>query len=301
MRNTFRRAAETTTLGAGRSLARERAPPYPRWHIGCAKFLLPGRYDMVRSGTTHLMHNGGRVMSRDTQTQNQQGQQGQQGQQNQLNPQSQQSGSATRQNAGNERQSSTNDQQRGSSDQQRNIATSREGGRGMQTQQGSQRSNEMTRQQGTSPVYGGRDLSSSPFSLMQRMSADMDRLFEQFGFTPSLGQLDRNVWAPQIETFRRGDKLVIRADVPGVRKDDLHVEVDDGVLTLSGERRSENEENRDGYYRSERSYGQFQRSIALPDGIEADQCQASFNDGVLEVTLPAPKQQDRQPKRIEIR
>lgn len=238
-------------------------------------------------------------MSRETATQNQQSQQNPS---NQHNTQSQQSSSTSRQGSGSERQGSTAEQQRGSSDQQRNIATSRESGRGVQTQQGHQRSSEMSRQQNVSPVYGGRDLSSSPFSLMQRMSADMDRLFEQFGFGSSLGQLGGNVWAPQIETFRRGDKLVVRADVPGVRKDDLHVEVDDGILTLSGERRSENEENRDGYYRSERSYGQFQRSIALPEGIEADQCQATFNDGVLEVTLPAPKQQqDKQPKRIEIR
>ena len=228
------------------------------------------------------------------QTPQEQQPQSQHSQQNQQGSQTQQSSSGQRAGA--------------TSDQQRTITTSREGGQGTQSSPASSRSSGIARQQDRSPAYGDRAALSDPFTLMQRMSADMDRLFEQFGFggglaAPSLGTnaLAQGTWSPQIETFRRGDQLVIRADVPGVRKEDLHVEVDDGVLTLSGERRSESEENRDGYYRSERSYGQFQRSIALPEGISADQCQASFNDGVLEVTLPAPKEQERTAKRIEIR
>jgi HSP20 family protein len=226
-------------------------------------------------------------------------------QQSQYNQQNQQ-GSQTQQSSGEQRSGA-------SSDQQRNIATSRESGTGAQSAPVSSRSTGVARQQNRSPLHGDRGALSDPFTLMQRMSADMDRLFEQFGFGSSLGgsslttpsyggtSFGASAWSPQIETFRRGDELVIRADVPGVRKEDLHVEVDDGVLTLSGERRSENEENRDGYYRSERSYGQFERAIALPEGVEADQCKASFNDGVLEVTLPAPKEQPRKTKRIEIR
>jgi HSP20 family protein len=226
------------------------------------------------------------------------GQQNQPAQQNQQNQQNQQ-GSRTQQSSGSQRTGAA-------SDQQRNIATSRESASNIQSSSGSQ-STGLSRPQTRSPVYG-RGAMSDPFTLMQRMSADMDRLFEQFGFGSSLGglafggsSLASSAWSPQIETFRRGDELVIRADVPGVRKEDLQIEVDDGVLTLSGERRSENEENRDGYYRSERSYGQFQRSIPLPEGVDADQCQASFTDGVLEVTLPAPKEQERKAKRIEIR
>ena len=220
-------------------------------------------------------------------------QQQQQSQQNQQSSQAQQS---------------TSSQRPGTSDQQRNITTSRESGSTTQSSPATSRSTGIARQQNRSPVYGDRGALSDPFTLMQRMSADMDRLFEQFGFGSSLtapafggGALASGAWSPQIETFRRGDQLVIRADVPGVRKEDLHVEVDDGVLTLSGERRSENEENRDGYFRSERSYGQFQRAIPLPEGVDAEQCRASFNDGVLEVTLPAPKEQERKTKRIEIR
>jgi len=170
----------------------------------------------------------------------------------------------------------------------------------------------------TAPVRGGA--TTNPFSLMQRMSEDMDRLFEQFGFgraglglgsswasgpeisdlSPSFAGL-QSLWTPQIETIRRGDRLVVRADLPGVDKDDVHVAVENGVLTISGERRNERTEERAGLFRSERSYGQFFRAIPLPDGARTDECDAKFNDGVLEVSLPIPKQEDRSAKRIQIR
>jgi HSP20 family protein len=147
------------------------------------------------------------------------------------------------------------------------------------------------------------------------MAYDLDRLFEQFGvgrsgfgFQPALrtpfdddflgATLSR--WAPQVEIDQRGDKLVVRADLPGMKKEDLNIEVDDGVLTISGERKQAQEENRAGFYRSERSYGQFFRSIPLPEGVNADQAEASFNDGVLEVSFPAPKQDQRRGKKIQI-
>jgi HSP20 family protein len=151
----------------------------------------------------------------------------------------------------------------------------------------------------------------NPFAAMRRWSEDMDRLFQDFG----LGQLgfgvspfrdlgaiggrvgsslgDSSDWLPQVEAFRRGDKFVVRADLPGMKKDDVKVEVENNVLTISGERTDENEENREGFYRSERSYGQFYRAIPLPEGVTADQCDATFKDGVLEVSLNAPRQRER--------
>jgi HSP20 family protein len=196
------------------------------------------------------------------------------------------------------------------SDRERPLQTGRDSGRSVD--------------QSRSGLVRHRGDANSPFAVMQRMADDMDRLFEQFGFgrmglglAPRLGTLgslldddlwsDRasqalnTVWTPQVETFRRGDNLVIRADIPGVNKEDVHVEVEDDVLTISGERKEEHEENRDGYYRSERSYGQFYRAIPLPEGVNAEKCDASFKDGVLEVTLPAPKQEERKAKRIQIR
>jgi HSP20 family protein len=152
------------------------------------------------------------------------------------------------------------------------------------------------------------------------MAEDMDRLFEDFGLglpgfavapvlstgvSPRRGALrsalQRPGWMPQIETFRKGDNLVLRADLPGLRKEDVSVEVEDGVLTISGERSAEDVEDREGYFHSERSYGQFQRSLALPEGVTGESCDATFKDGVLEVTIPVPKQAERSAKKVTIR
>ena len=108
-------------------------------------------------------------------------------------------------------------------------------------------------------------------------------------------------WAPEIETFRRGDALVVRADLPGLEKADVNVEIDNGVLSISGERCEDHTEDRDGFYRSERSYGQFYRALPRPEGVSDEQCEATFKDGVLEVTIPIPKQRERSGKRIPIR
>ena len=201
-------------------------------------------------------------------------------------------------------------------DRQRSIQTSSEQSRGTSQQS---RGTGMTRGQQTTPSSGYGAI-GSPFSLMRRMAEDMDRLFEDFGLgipgfaiSPALSSqsmqrrggstnaFQRGGWLPQIETFRRGDKLVLRADLPGLRKEDVDVEIEDGILTISGERSNENEEDREGYYHSERSYGQFQRSLALPEGVTGDNCDATFKDGVLEVTIPMPKQNERSAKKVQIR
>lgn len=207
-------------------------------------------------------------------------------------------------------------------DRQASIQTARdEGQRSQQTESGQslQQGRDTTRRGITAPVRG---TASNPFDLMRRMSEDMDRLFEQFGFgrsglglAPSAGSLlgsglgDRSsgfggaesLWMPQVEVAQRGDRFLVRADLPGVDKNDVHVEVENDVLTISGERRTEQQDERNGIFRSERSYGSFYRAIPLPDGVNADQCDARFNDGVLEVSLPLPKQEERSTKRIQIR
>lgn len=180
---------------------------------------------------------------------------------------------------------------------------------------------------GTSPVRGGggagTSIGGNPFLLMQRMAEDMDRLFEQFGFgrmglgtlpapgsllglepwrgTSRVGRTEPALWSPQVEVRQRGDDIVIRADLPGVERDNVHVEVENDVLTIRGERREEHEEEQEGFYRSERSYGQFHRMLPLPEGVSADEVEATFKDGVLEITLPAPKQQEQRARRIEVR
>jgi HSP20 family protein len=150
----------------------------------------------------------------------------------------------------------------------------------------------------------------SPFSLMRRFSEEMDRLFGDFslegGFAPgfgyelgSLADLETSMWLPQVEAFEREGKLIVRADLPGLTKDDINVEITDEAIKIRGERRQETEEKDEGYYRSERSYGSFYREIPLPSGVNGDEANASFNNGVLEITMPAPTRQ-LVSRRIEI-
>jgi HSP20 family protein len=151
---------------------------------------------------------------------------------------------------------------------------------------------------------------------MRRMAEDMDRLFDSFGLGTGLGVRSGGyddlwsaapfggagaLWSPQVEVFERDNKLVVRADVPGVNKDDVNVEINDDVLTISGERKDEHEEKREGFYRSERSYGQFYRTILLPEGVNPDQSEATFKDGVLEVTFDKPQEQQRKGRKIQVR
>ena len=174
------------------------------------------------------------------------------------------------------------------------------------------------------PGWGPTDLSPgrSPFSLMRRMMEDMDRVFEDFGLGRSFGfgrglsplwggagqglwsdatDGGTTLWSPAIEVFEQGNNLVVRADLPGLSKDDVNVDVTDDAITIEGERRSESEDRGEGFYRSERSYGRFFRSIPLPEGTDANKADATFKDGVLEITLPAPKREQRRGRKIQIR
>lgn len=141
--------------------------------------------------------------------------------------------------------------------------------------------------------------SRRPFALMRRFAEEMDRLFDDFrlGASSLIPRLEfpferrdlvEAAWMPPVEVIERGGKLVVRADLPGLSKDDVKVEVREDALCISGERRQEREEARKGFYRSERSYGSFYREVTLPEGIDVEQTKAIFRNGVLEVTLPAP-------------
>lgn len=169
---------------------------------------------------------------------------------------------------------------------------------------------------------GGYGATGNPFMAVRRIMEDMDRLASNFGFggglfSPSIFEQDpfasgrrsaggssarglQALWSPQIDVFQRGDQIVVRADLPGMKKEDVNVEIEQNALTIRGARRQEFEDESEGVYRSERSYGNFQRSIPLPEGIETDDAEASFNDGVLEITLPTPKNQGRS-RKLQIR
>jgi HSP20 family protein len=143
-----------------------------------------------------------------------------------------------------------------------------------------------------------------PFSLMRRMQEDMGRLFGDVWGRPQwpafLGEGGRTEWAPAIEAFQRGNEFVVRADVPGLSKEDLSVEIGDDALTIQGERKYDHQEEREGVFRSERSYGSFYRVVPLPTGAVSDSAKANFKDGVLEIVLQAPSQEARRGRRVEI-
>jgi HSP20 family protein len=106
-------------------------------------------------------------------------------------------------------------------------------------------------------------------------------------------------WVPAVDVFDTRDAVVLKAELPGMKVDDIEIEVDDNVLTLKGERAFEEKVDEERYYRVERRYGAFQRSLALPQGVKADEIQASYDDGVLQVTVP--KAEAARPKRIEVK
>jgi len=126
----------------------------------------------------------------------------------------------------------------------------------------------------------------------------MNRLFGTVFDTQAGGDGGARRWIPAMDLVEQGEEYVLRADLPGVGEDDVSVELEDNVLTISGERKSEHEEQGDGFRRIERSSGSFSRSLTLPEGIDAEQIRARFEQGVLEVRVPKPEQ--RKPRRVAI-
>jgi HSP20 family protein len=135
-----------------------------------------------------------------------------------------------------------------------------------------------------------------PARELDTLQSDVNRLFDSFFGRREAGTSRR--WVPAMDLVETEDTLVLRADLPGMDRDDIEIEVKDGVLTVSGERRAEHETEREGYHRVERSFGRFSRSLGLPRGIDPSGVEASFQRGVLEVKIPKPE--ERKATRIEI-
>ena len=132
------------------------------------------------------------------------------------------------------------------------------------------------------------------------IQSEMNRLFNTFFDTPtslSSGPALRR-WIPAMDLVEGEGEYVLKADLPGLSDDDVKIEVEDNVLTISGERKAEREERKDGYYRIERSSGTFRRSLNLPEGVDPEAVKASFDRGVLEVHVPKPEQ--RKPRKVQI-
>jgi HSP20 family protein len=137
-----------------------------------------------------------------------------------------------------------------------------------------------------------------PGGAMRRFRGDVDDLFHHFFEDWPVALLSEGQWPP-IEVGEEKDKVVVRAELPGVSAGDIELSVMDNALTITGEKKSTHEENTDSCYCSERRYGSFRRTIALPASVDADKVDAHFNNGILTVELP--KDQASRPRRIEVK
>ena len=127
--------------------------------------------------------------------------------------------------------------------------------------------------------------------MFRRLSHELDEMLGQFGFeaptfTPTTKEA---IWAPRVEMLTKNGDLVVRAELPGIKKEDISIELTPEEIVLKGERKQEKEEHKEGFYRAERTYGSFYRALPLPEGASIDAAKASVKDGVLEVTMPVAK------------
>jgi HSP20 family protein len=137
---------------------------------------------------------------------------------------------------------------------------------------------------------------SNPFSLMRRVSEEMDRNFGRFF---GAGEKTESFWSPAIEVRENNGQLNVHAELPGLKPEDVRVEVTNDQLVIQGERKYEQEDKQQGVYRSERRYGQFYRAIPLPEGANTEQAKAQFKNGVLEISIPTPEQKSNR-RQIQI-
>ena len=127
-----------------------------------------------------------------------------------------------------------------------------------------------------------------------------DRFFGD-SFFPAIGlndEFETRNWRPAVDVYDKDDKLVIKAELPGIEKNDIEIDVKEGVLTLKGERSYENEVTEQNYYRKERTYGKFHRAFTLPESVDTEKIAANLKDGVL--TVDIPKAEERKPKKISV-
>ncbi len=188
-------------------------------------------------------------------------------------------------------------------------ASGKQQGGSLVTQESGGRTNRAMARQGFRALTAAQQ---NPFSMMRQLSREMDRLMDSF-FERGFGSLwresggaqeddwqGRTLWSPQIDVQQRNDSVIVRADLPGIDRENVQVEVEGDALIISGQRREEREEGGDeqGYHLLERSYGSFYRSVPLPQGVDPDRIEAAMRDGVLTVTLPLAE--NARPRRIEI-
>lgn len=142
-------------------------------------------------------------------------------------------------------------------------------------------------------------LKLSPLGRSLGLGNHMDSIFNEF-FNPALciNESTDRLWNPVVDVYENDGRIVVKAEVPGVEKKDISVDIDHGLLTVKGERKNEEEINDERFYRKERVYGKFQRSFRLPEGTDYDKINADFKDGILTVTVP--RMEEKKPTQIAI-
>jgi HSP20 family protein len=142
------------------------------------------------------------------------------------------------------------------------------------------------------------------FPLFEGLSPELDDLFNTFGVERHFTGPASAMWTPEVEMFMKNNDLVLRADVPGLKKEDITIEFTKEAVVLKGERKQEKEEKREGYYQTERFYGSFYRAVPLPEGVKIGKAKTTVRDGVLEITVPMERVESKTrklPKRRKAR
>lgn len=138
-----------------------------------------------------------------------------------------------------------------------------------------------------------------PFSELERLQDEMNRLFDfSLSRWPERTGFFRRTWRPAVDIKEEDDRIEVKADLPGVKKDEVDVSIEDDTLIIKGEKKEESEEEKKGFRRKERFYGSFHREIDLPSTVDKDKVKASYKDGVLELTLP--KKEEAKKKQIKV-
>jgi HSP20 family protein len=145
---------------------------------------------------------------------------------------------------------------------------------------------------------------ASPFDFTRFFDHEMERMFNDWGlgrwYSWNYVPREATFWSPKMEIEERAGKLFVRAELPGLKKNDVQVQITDEALVIEGERKLEENKEEGGYYRSERSYGRFYRTFALPAGIDTRTAKASFTDGVLQVTFDLPVEPELEARKLDI-
>jgi HSP20 family protein len=152
-------------------------------------------------------------------------------------------------------------------------------------------------------VPSHRDFFAPVDSLRKEMDRVFEGLFSDFGdFSSSLFKMDsKPSFSPRLNMSEGDNEIEVSAELPGIEEKDIQVTLKDGVLSIKGEKKMEEKKKEQSFYRVERHYGSFHRSVRIPEGIEADQIKASFRDGVLKINLPKSEKEDKNIKRIEVK